>query len=199
MSTGRRRAALLALAIAAAVAAAVVAGVRASSSFEREGPPDPCFASEPERCFVSHGAYVMLGGAVARERAAIDRALDRAISYWAAPPDVLARWLVTYEDREVECNGDRASGCTSWRHGTLRLQTLDPACPETAQLVHEVGHVVLHDPGHRDRRWCRDTEQEETRALVRAAGASAGCARSLHYTGPAAASLGCAGPASPGR
>ena len=169
-----------------AAVAAIAAGVCAvSCSLERDRPPDACFASEPDRCFVSHGAWVMLDGAVARDRAAIGRAIDHAIAYWSAPPEVLDRWLITYEDREVECNGGRATGCASWRRRTLRLQTLDVSCPETAQLVHELGHVVHHDPGHQDARWCRDTEQEATRALVRAPGASAGCAASRYYTGPA--------------
>lgn len=193
MATPRRRAGLLV--VAAAAAAAVFAGSAASPSFERTAPPDPCFAAEPARCFVSHGAWIVLDGAVAPERAAVERALGRALAYWAAPPDALAGWLVTYEDREVDCNGDRASGCASWRRGTLRLQVLDPACPETAQLVHEVGHVVLHDAGHRDARWCRDAEQEEIRALVRGPGASPGCARSRHYTGAPAAPSACEPPA----
>jgi hypothetical protein len=182
--------------VAAAIAlAALVAGVAAAPRpFRREAPPDPCFAAEPDRCFVSHGAYVILDRGVARDRVAVERALARAIAYWSAPAGVLDRWLVTYEDHEVECNGDRATGCTSWRKGTLRLQVLDPRCPETAQLVHELGHVVLHDPGHRDAAWCWDTEQEATRALVRGPGASAGCAPSGYYTGPVPAGGSCRGP-----
>jgi hypothetical protein len=177
----RRRLALLTLVVVAAALIALRAGSRPA---RRDGPPDPCFAAEPARCFVSHGAYVMLDGAVARDRQAVDRALDRAFGYWSAPPDVLAGWVVTYEDHEVVCNGARASGCCSWREGTLRLQVLDPACPETAQLVHELGHAVLHDPGHRDPRWSRGREQDETRRSVREPGASAGCARSRYYTAP---------------
>jgi hypothetical protein len=164
--------------------AAVLAGSLASCSARRDAPPDPCFASEPERCFVSHGAWVRLDGGVAPGRAAVDRALARGLAYWSAPPDLLRGWLITYEDREVECNGARASGCTSWRQGTLRLQVLDAACPETAQLVHELGHVVHHDPRHRDARWSREAEQEATGARVRGPGASAGCAASRYYTGP---------------
>ena len=168
------------LAIVAALATSL-----ASCSLRRDAPPDPCFASQPERCFVSHGAWVRLDAGVAGGRAAVDRALDRALAYWSAPPDALRGWLVGYEDHEVACNGARASGCTSWRRGTLEVQALDPRCPETAQVVHEVGHVVLHDAGHRDPRWRRDAEQEATRALVREPGASAGCAASRYYVGRA--------------
>lgn len=184
-SPERRRRWLLAagVAVAAAIAAGVVA---ANRPFARDAPPDPCFAADPTRCFVSHGAYVMLEGRVARDRAAVERALGRALAYWSAPAGALDRWLVTYEDHEVACNGARATGCCSWRRGTLRVQVLDPACPETAQLVHEVGHVLLHDPGHRDARWSWEREQEATRALVRGPGASAGCARSGYYTAPVA-------------
>lgn len=176
--------------LAAAAVAAVAAVPR---PFERAGPPDRCFATSPERCFVSHGAWVMLEGTVAPDRAAVDRALDRALAYWSAPPGALDRWLLTYEDHEVTCNGAPATGCTSWREGTLRVQVLDPRCPETAQLVHEVGHVVLHDPGHRERAWCWEAEQEATRALVRDPGASAGCAASRYYTAPAQGAR-CRGP-----
>jgi hypothetical protein len=178
------------------VAAAVVAlGAAVASDFlGKRPPPDACFTSEPERCFVSHGAYVMLNGAVARDAAAVDRAMAHALAYWAAPAGVLDGWVLTFEDHEVECNGGRASGCTSWRRRTLVLQTLDPSCPETAQLVHELGHVVLHDPGHADRRWCREAEQEATRALVRSPGASAGCAASGFYTQPPSREPGCRGP-----
>jgi hypothetical protein len=180
------------------VAAALALGVCAvSHSLERGAPPDPCPPSEPDRCFVSHGAHVRLEGAVARDRAAVDRAIDQAIEYWSAPPDVLGGWLITYEDHEVECNGGRASGCCDWRRRTLRLQTLDVSCPETAQLVHELGHVVLHDPRHRSARWCRETEQEATRALVRAPGASAGCAASPYYTAPERPERGCPGTSGP--
>ena len=182
-----------------AVAGALLALCAASCRVRRDDPPDPCFASEPDRCFVSHGAWVVLDRAVARGHAAVDRALDRAIGYWSAPPDALRGWLVTLEDHEVECNGAPASGCTSWRRGTLRVQVLDPACPETAQLVHELGHVVHQDPGHRERGWCRDAEQEATRELVRGPGASAGCGRSRYYTGPPAAPGACSGPSGEGR
>lgn len=73
----------------------------------------------------------MLDGAVARGRAAVDRAIGRALAHWAAPSDALEGWVV-----------------------------------------------------HRDRRWNREAEQEATRALVRAPGASAGCARSRYYPDP---------------
>jgi hypothetical protein len=172
--------------IALAAAACLVALGAPACRVRRDAPPDPCFAAEPDRCFASHGAWVKLDRTVAPGRAAVDRALGAAIAYWSAPPEVLRGWLVTLEDREVQCNGAPASGCTSWRRGTLRVQVLDPACPETAQLVHELGHVVHDDPGHRDRAWCRDAEQEATRALVREPGASAGCARSRYYVGPPA-------------
>jgi hypothetical protein len=174
----------VAAALAVATVAAVLGVAAAARPFRREAPPDPCFASEPDRCFVTHGAWVVLEGAVTRDRAAIDRALDAALGYWSAPPDALDRWLVTFEDHEVDCNGAPASGCTSWRRATLRLQVLDPRCPETAQLVHELGHVVLHDAGHREDAWCRGAEQEATRALVRGPGASAGCAGTRYYVRP---------------
>jgi hypothetical protein len=195
-SARRRRRAVVAAAIAIAVASAgAVALAAATRPLRRDAPPDGCFAAEPDRCFVSHGAWVELGRGVVRDRAAVDRALTAALAYWSAPPDALARWLVTFEDHEVECNGERATGCTSWRRGTMRLQVLDPRCPETAQVVHEVGHVVLHDAGHRDAAWCRSTEQEATRALVRGLGASAGCRTSGYYVRPEARDGSCGGPA----
>jgi hypothetical protein len=187
---GAHRRALL---VAGAAVAFGVAAVSCSVG-RRDGPPEECFTSEPDRCFVSHGAYVKLNGAVVRDSAAVHRAIARAMAYWSAVTGDLDGWVITFEDHEVECNGARASGCTSWRRRTLALQVLDASCPETAQLVHELGHVVLHDPGHRDSRWCPGAEQEATRALVRSSGASAGCAASRYYTGPARQEPGCSGP-----
>lgn len=185
--------------VAVLAAAIALAAYAASRPPQRHDPPDPCFAAEPERCFVSHGAHVVLGGSVARDRAAIDRALDGALAYWGAPPGVLRGWVITLDDHEVECNGGRASGCCSWRRATLLLQALDPGCPETTQLVHELGHVLLHDPDHRDGRWCWEAEQDATLALVRGPGASAGCAHSGYYTRPVASAGGCRGPTAPPR
>jgi hypothetical protein len=180
-----------------ALMALLVASCELPPPWERHDPPDPCFQAEPERCFVSHGAYVMLTGAVAGDPACLDRAIERAMQYWAARPDALEEWLITYADHELACNGHPASGCACWHHGTLDLQALDVSCPETAQLVHELGHVVLYDPGHFDERWCWETEQEATREIVRAPDANVGCAASGYYTWGANLDRGCDGTSEP--
>ena len=58
---------------------------------------------------------------------------------------------------------------------------LDPSCPETAQLVHEVGHVIHHDGGHSGPWWDWAGEQNATWDMVRTFGASPGCASSRYY------------------
>ena len=71
--------------------AALLSLCAASCRVRRDDPPDPCFASEPDRCFVSHGAWVVLDRTVAGGHTAVDRALDRSIAYWSAPPDPARR------------------------------------------------------------------------------------------------------------
>ena len=193
----RRRGRLVAAGVALAAGVSVAVAATATRQARFDAPPDACFAAEPDRCFVSHGAWVELDPTIAHDRAAVERVLDGALAYWSAPAGALDRWHVTFEDHEVQCNGEPASGCTSWRSGTLRLQVLDRRCPETAQIVHELGHVVLHDAGHRDGAWCHDAEQEATRVLVRGPGASAGCASTGYYVRPEPPGEGCTGP--PGR
>ncbi|HXJ80246.1 MAG TPA: hypothetical protein VMS64_16380 [Candidatus Methylomirabilis sp.] len=165
----------------AVLGVALVVSACGATAAARSDPPDPCFASDPQRCFRSHGAYVMFNGLAVGDPGAIDRAIESALEYWSAGPDLLDGWLITYLDHAPGCDGP-AVGCTSWDDRTMQLQALDPSCPETAPLVHEVGHALLHDPEHLSSRWCWQTEQEETRRIVRAPDASPGCAASGFYT-----------------
>jgi hypothetical protein len=118
------------------------------------------------------------------DRRYVERALGQALDYWNAPPETLAGWAIVFEPGEVECTSGPASGCTHWDADvrTIEVQVLDPACVETAQLVHELGHVLHEDPAHTGPLWSWRREQDATYAMVRTPGSSPACGRSLFYT-----------------
>lgn len=136
-----------------------------------------------------HCDDVVLGACVASDTGRYEpRVLERdvrlALAYWGAPAELLAGWAIALRSGEVACPTALGSGCTHWDDAvrTIELQVLDPACPETAQLVHEIGHVIHHDPGHGGPWWSWKHEQDATFSIVREPGASPGCARSGYYT-----------------
>jgi hypothetical protein len=113
----------------------------------------------------------------------IERSIRGALAYWNAPADALDGWAIVYGTDAISCGStEGASGCARWDDNrTIQLQVLDPGCPETAQLVHEVGHAIHHDGDHEGPWWDWVAEQNATFELVRAAGASPGCAQSRYY------------------
>jgi hypothetical protein len=113
----------------------------------------------------------------------IERSIRGALAYWNAPPDTLEGWAIVYGTEQIDCGATPgASGCAWWdENRTIALQVLDPDCPETAQLVHEIGHVLFRDGGHSGPWWNWAAEQNATWELVRTAGASPGCAESRYY------------------
>ncbi len=75
---------------------------------------------------------------------------------WGASPEVLEGWQVVFRQTVFDCgkvSSDFSLGCTE--RGPERIQVLawGSACAEATALAHEVGHVVLGDPDHRDARW----------------------------------------------
>jgi hypothetical protein len=113
----------------------------------------------------------------------VERAIKLALAYWNAPEDALSGWAIAYGTDQIECGATAAaSGCSWWdENRTIQLQVLDPDCPETAQLVHELGHVIHRDSGHSGPWWNWIGEQNATWDIVRSAGASPGCAQSRYY------------------
>lgn len=158
-----------------------------------------CAGTDPARCFDAGGACVVVTDTISSDPECIRRALERAQQYWDSPGDTLDGWLVVFLDHEIECNGAPASACTSLRYRIMGLQALDPACPETAQVVHDLGHVILRETSHASEQWCWESEQEATRLIVRAPDASPGCAASGYYTWDADLAQGCDGAGGPRR
>ena len=113
----------------------------------------------------------------------VERSLRLALAYWGASEEALAGWAIVYGTEQIPCGATpAASGCAWWdENRTVELQMLDPECPETAQLVHEVGHVLHRDGGHSGPWWDWIGEQNATWDIVRTEGASPGCARSRYY------------------
>jgi hypothetical protein len=141
-----------------------------------------CRDVRPKRC-----DEVVLGACVASQagrydRAALERQLTLALQYWKAPPDLLRGWAIVFTPDPVPCPRSPGSGCTWWDgNRTIQVQVLDARCPETAQLVHELGHVLHHDPWHWGGWWSWRGEQVATWKIVRGPGASPGCAATRFY------------------
>lgn len=138
--------------------------------------PDHCDAQVLGTCVVSDRPV---------DAAHVERALRLALGYWNAPEGAAAGWAFVFVTGETTCNGAPASGCTHLDGSrTVTMQVLDPDCIETAQLVHELGHVLHGDPDHRGPWWSWSGEQTETWRVVRSPGASPGCATSAYYVRP---------------
>jgi hypothetical protein len=112
----------------------------------------------------------------------LERSLRLALQYWNAQEGALAGWRIVYGPTEIACGATTgASGCARWDVNVIELQALDPACHETAQLVHEIGHALHRDAGHQGSFWSWSGEQEATWQIVRSPGASPACAVSRYY------------------
>jgi len=129
------------------------------------------------------GACIISTTSVRYDPSEIERQIRGALAYWNAPEMTLEAYTVVYQPEEITtCGFPDASGCTWWDYHVIEIEALDPACPETAQLVHEIGHVLHHDPGHRGPWWSWKDEQDATFDLVRELGATPACAASRYYT-----------------
>ncbi len=139
----------------------------------------------PDRCdFQALGACVAVEGGLAVDPAHVERQLRMALDYWGATDDALADWAIVFVEGAPNCNGAPSSGCTWYGAAdrTVRVHALDDACPETAQLVHELGHVLHGDGAHQGPWWSWTAEQDATYDVVRRPGASAGCGATRYYT-----------------
>jgi hypothetical protein len=136
----------------------------------------------PKRCDTTVLGACVVSAGVDYDPEHIERALRLALAYWNVPEDTLSGWAIVFSPGEVTCNGGPGTGCTYWdANRTAVVQVLDPRCPETAQLVHELGHVLHHDPGHTGPWWSWTDEQDATWGIVRSPGATTGCTASRYY------------------
>lgn len=146
------------------------------------GPPDGPDV-RPAQCDDVVMGVCVVSNVGAYDAQYIERSVRGALAYWNAPAEALEGWAIVYGPDAISCGStEGASGCARWDDNrTIQLQVLDPDCPETAQLVHEVGHAVHHDGGHSGPWWDWVAEQNATFELVRTPGASPGCAQSRYY------------------
>ena len=84
--------------------------------------------------------------------------VSSAAEVWTAPPAALDGYLLVLEQAPFDCGragieAEHIVGCT-WRgNHVIQVLALGAACPEATVIAHEVGHAVLADEHHRDRRW----------------------------------------------
>jgi hypothetical protein len=133
-----------------------------------------------------HCDQTVLGACVVSETRPADpvqleRQVRAALAYWNAPETTLSGWAIVFKAGAVGCPTALGTGCTSWKDDVIDLQTLDPDCLEATQLVHEIGHVLHHDPGHTGPWWSWPREQDATWDIVHHPGASPGCAVTRYY------------------
>jgi hypothetical protein len=144
------------------------------------GAADPVV--RPGTCDATVAGACIVGAAPNLDAAHLERQIALALAYWSAPPETLAGWAIVFSPGEVACPTALGSGCTWWdSNRTIELEVLDAHCLETAQLVHEIGHVIHHDGGHTGPWWNWTAEQDRTWEIVRSPGASPACAASRYY------------------
>jgi hypothetical protein len=101
------------------------------------------------------------------------RVADIAVTAWGGPPRALSGWTVRYVIRGTAPGCPAlALGCTQAANRLVQVAA-EPylACPAASALAHEVGHVLIGDPGHTDPRWdSPDFWTSVARALVPTAG-----------------------------
>lgn len=86
----------------------------------------------------------------------VDKTVAWALAYWGGSEADLDGWRFDFWDGTVTgavtCSGEPAHGCAG---DGLVLVEANGACPEVTPLAHEIGHVIIGDPGHVDPRWWR--------------------------------------------
>ncbi|MCM2334588.1 MAG: hypothetical protein NDI82_11665 [Anaeromyxobacteraceae bacterium] len=121
-----------------------------------------CGRGQDEPGLTLHGAQVYLDTSAPFVRAPdfevrLESTVSAALAYWGGDWARLDGYSLTFtDDAKVACGDGAALGCVDGR--SIRLTTQDPglgafACVEQTVLVHEIGHAVIGDPLHEDRRW----------------------------------------------
>jgi hypothetical protein len=78
---------------------------------------------------------------------------------WGGDPRELDGWTIKYTDRYVGRRGTgrvvgKATRTPLLGGGTIEVWTgTSDVCLEATDLAHEIGHIYIHDGGHRDPRW----------------------------------------------
>lgn len=123
-----------------------------------------------------HAAYTpeyLLQPTLAAETRAV---AETAAQAWGGSRGATDGWEVVFAQAPFACGAvgvDHAVGCTDPAAREIRILAFGAACPAATALPHELGHVVLGDSAHRDRRWC---DREFWRAMRDAlAAATEGC------------------------
>jgi hypothetical protein len=104
---------------------------------------------------------------------------------WRGASGDLDGWTIRLTDMPImSCGGQTIGawgylGCTEY--GTITLRLDNSACIEATNLAHEVGHVVIDDPGHADPRWHDPAfwDQIRTALLASVPADDADCATTL--------------------
>ena len=121
-----------------------------------------CGAPDPAHEFDLHGAVIRVetDAPFAQQEtfpARAETVIAVALAYWGGSwNDLRGRTVTVSAGPYVACKGTaRASGCFD---GHIRVASWDPGvgtvrCLEQTVLVHEIGHAVLGDAMHTDRRW----------------------------------------------
>ena len=121
-----------------------------------------CGAPDPAREFILHGALIRVetDAPFAQQEefpARAETVIAVSLAYWGGSwDDLRGRSITLSAGPYVTCTGTaRASGCFD---GHIRVASWDPGvgtvrCLEQTVLVHEIGHAVLGDALHSDRRW----------------------------------------------
>jgi hypothetical protein len=71
---------------------------------------------------------------------------------WGGDAGAMDDWTLYVSSAPVDCDGD-AVGCTDHRFHEVYVTPWSARCVEETTLAHEIGHVVIGDHSHTDRRW----------------------------------------------
>jgi hypothetical protein len=81
-------------------------------------------------------------------------AADVAARVWGGKPSDLDGWTINYVGHIDEDDNGRAHSTPILGGGTITLNVFaSTVCSEATALAHEVGHVIIGDGDHTDRRW----------------------------------------------
>jgi hypothetical protein len=104
----------------------------------------------------------------ARFEARLERMMRLGAEYWSGSDDLAPwrGWELRFEASAMNCGSleGRAVGCTDESGHLMEISTKDPSsyhykwqvpCVEVTEVIHEMGHALIGDGDHRDRRWRR--------------------------------------------
>ena len=100
--------------------------------------------------------------------ARLERMMRIGARYWSGSDDLAPwrTWDLRFEGTAFNCGSleGRALGCTDQANHVMAVSTKDPSsylykwpvpCVEVTEVIHEMGHALIGDGDHRDRRWRR--------------------------------------------